>query len=36
MVQEEDPTKVYIKDFQIMKELGKGGFGSVFLVALSS
>jgi serine/threonine protein kinase len=28
--------KVQIKDFQIIKELGKGGFGSVFLVFLNS
>ena len=28
-------SKVTLRDFEILKELGKGGFGSVFLVRLS-
>jgi serine/threonine protein kinase len=35
-MEEDDPTKVYMKDFKIIKELGKGGFGQVFLVELSN
>ena len=27
--------KVAIRDFEVLKELGKGGFGSVFLVRLT-
>ena len=30
-----DPNKVYMRDFQFLKELGKGGFGSVFLVRIT-
>ena len=30
-----DPKKVYIRDFIVLKELGKGGFGSVFLVRVT-
>jgi hypothetical protein len=27
--------KIHNKDFQIVKELGKGGFGSVYLVKVN-
>ena len=30
-----DNSRVSVKDFVILKELGKGGFGSVFLVRIT-